>query len=93
LKPPIPPLHILTSLRLTSNDYSLHLDGVAPFVDLWIPFDLAKRMCEKLGVSRLFWDEADETKGLLSETAKEAVSWDEGNTIGYKSVTTILVDE
>jgi len=86
LKPPIPPLHLLTSLRLTPADYSLDLDGTAPFVDLWVPFGQARKICDKLGVLRLFHDDKNGRQGLLSDMAKDAVSWDEGNAIGHKSV-------
>jgi len=67
------------------------LNGAAPVVDIWVEWQLAMRICEKLGVSRLFWDQGQEQKGLLSEITKGAVSWDEGNTIGHKSITNALL--
>ena len=77
-------MHILTALKLTNRDYSIDLDGAAPYPDLWVPWSVARRICDRLGVSKLFWDENDGERGLLSEAVKDAVSWDEGVTIGHK---------
>ena len=94
LTPPITPLHLLTTFHLSPKDYSIDVDGIAPFVDIWVEWGTARTVCEELGVARLFWDtngakgsEGDGGgKGLLSETVRRAVSWDEGGCFGHKSV-------
>ncbi|WWC99892.1 hypothetical protein V866_006801 [Kwoniella sp. B9012] len=81
---PISPLSILSTLHLRpDSDYSLTLKGIAPFVDIWVSLNLARTICESLNVERLFWDEKDPTKGLLSKIMGEIQSWDEGLAIGH----------
>ncbi|WWD09614.1 hypothetical protein V865_007742 [Kwoniella europaea PYCC6329] len=81
---PISPLSILSTLHLRpDSDYSLTLKGIAPFVDIWVSLSLARTICESLNVERLFWDEMDPTKGLLSKIMGEIQSWDEGLAIGH----------
>ncbi|WVW82520.1 hypothetical protein I302_104531 [Kwoniella bestiolae CBS 10118] len=81
---PISPLSILSTLHLRPNeDYSLTLKGIAPFMDIWVPLSLARTICESLKVERLFWDEMDPTKGLLSKIMGEVQSWDDGLAIGH----------
>lgn len=81
---PIPPIHILTSLHLSPLEYTLTLDGLTPFVDLWLPFDVARRVVGVLGCARLFWDDKDAERGLLGMGSRDSVSWDEGGAIGHK---------
>ncbi|WWC86435.1 uncharacterized protein L201_001312 [Kwoniella dendrophila CBS 6074] len=87
------PLSILSTLHLkpnspildpgTEKDYSLTLNGIAPFKDIWVPINLAKKICENLNVNRLFWDDNDLSKGLLSVLMNEIQSWDDGLAIGH----------
>ncbi|KAK4684345.1 hypothetical protein P7C73_g5837, partial [Tremellales sp. Uapishka_1] len=78
---PIPPIHILTHLHLQPSDISLDLNGIAPWVDLWVPWETAKRVCADLGVGVLFWLEGDRAKGLLGDQTRDAISWDENDGI------------
>ncbi|ORX37398.1 hypothetical protein BD324DRAFT_447564 [Kockovaella imperatae] len=83
LVPPLAPLQILTTLKLHQGEYSLELNGEAPFIDFWVSFDKAREICDYLGVSRLFWDEKDKAKGLLGKDVQRAVSWDESHALGH----------
>ncbi|WWD17696.1 hypothetical protein CI109_102137 [Kwoniella shandongensis] len=100
---PCSPLTILSSLQLRPNEYTLTLGGVVPFVDIWVQREVGKRVCEKLGVGRLFFEEdgndgqpmrskgrgngqstrKGKGKGLLGDMVAEALSWDEGGSIGH----------
>lgn len=77
------PLSLLVEYGLTPNQYSLDVDGVAPWADLWVPLDTARKIIRDIGASRLFWD--DRGRGLLGKVG-DAVSWEEGGGWYHKSV-------
>ncbi|OCF41857.1 hypothetical protein I317_04367 [Kwoniella heveanensis CBS 569] len=80
---PTSPLQILASLRLAPEHYSLTMEGIAPYIDIWAPLSLAREVCAKLGVGRLFWDDEDPLRGLLGMEVDDAMSWDDGEGIGH----------
>ncbi|WVQ97607.1 hypothetical protein IAU59_004721 [Kwoniella sp. CBS 9459] len=80
---PTSPLQILASLRLAPEHYSLTMDGIGPYIDIWAPLSLAREVCSQLGVGRLFWDGDDPLRGLLGLGVDDAMSWDDSEGIGH----------
>ncbi|KAK8866099.1 hypothetical protein IAR55_001250 [Kwoniella newhampshirensis] len=87
---PLSPLTILSSLHLKPSEYTLIVDGAAPFVDIWVGRSVARRVCEQLGVGRLFFEldggssgAKGKRKGLLGDLVADALSWDEGISVGH----------
>lgn len=76
LKVSITPLSLLVEYALSPNQFSLNIDGTAPWDDLWIHLDAAREILRDLGAERIFWDEKG--RGMLGKVA-DAVSWEEAD--------------
>jgi hypothetical protein len=87
---PTSPIHILRLLPPSS--YTLTLDGLAPWTDIWVPYKTARELCEVLGFGRLFWDEERKGRGMLDDRVGEAVSWEEDGAVCHKSVDAVTWD-
>lgn len=61
----------------------MDLNGVAPFVDFWVSWRVARRIIISLGCEQLFWS-PDNRRGILGSSTIDAVSWDEVGAIGHK---------
>lgn len=87
LRAPATPLGVLIEYGLSSAEYSLDIDGVAPWPDFWVPLDTARPIIQNLGAARLFWDVGAKagSKGMLGNVA-DAVSWQEGDGWYHKYV-------
>lgn len=65
------------------NRISLDLAGNVPFVDLWVPFGLAKDALQSIGVLHFFKPDKKGV-GLLSDGVEDLISWEEGAGICHK---------